>query len=67
MNYPPAKASRFPTQSVASLFLTKSYTKAVGLYGRSDRYLVIKPKNYIDQINQTWLSSDTSIIKNKYT
>ena len=40
MNYQSAKANWFPTQSVASQFLVRSYTKTVGLYDSSYRYLV---------------------------
>ena len=40
MNYQSAKANWFPTQSVALQFLVRSYTKTVGLYDSSYRYLI---------------------------
>ena len=47
MNYQSAKANWFPTQSVASQFLVRSYTKTVGLYDSSYRYLIFnKPEKY---------------------
>ncbi len=47
MNYPSAKANGFPTQSVALQFLVRSYTKTVGLYDSSYRYLIFnKPEKH---------------------
>lgn len=42
MNYSSAKANKFPTQLVASLFPMRSYTKTVGLDGSSYRLPVQK-------------------------